>query len=234
MRRGWRAAGLLVAALLAPFAIYLLCALVLGVLPRNADFREDPQGVAIYVRTNGVHADLVVPTRHGAIDWSLDFPAARMRSRAAPSDWIAFGWGDRGFMLQTPTWADLKSGTAFVALTGSGSGAMHVEYVETPAAYRVVRVSASEAQYAQLAAYIRAAFERDAAGRARRIDAPGYFDSDAFYEALPRYSAWHTCNEWTRRGLTLAGVRTPVWSPFDTAIFFQLGRIKSASAAEPP
>ncbi len=31
-----------------------------------------------------------------------------------------------------------------------------------------------------------------------------------------------TSNEWVRRGLTVAGVRTPVWAPFDSALFFQL------------
>ena len=38
----------------------------------------------------------------------------------------------------------------------------------------------------------------------------------------PRYTFWMTSNEWVRRGLTAAGVRTPVWAPFDSALFFQL------------
>ena len=51
----------------------------------------------------------------------------------------------------------------------------------------------------------------------RRIDAAGYGDNDAFYEAIPRYTFWYTCNEWTRRALAAAGVRTAIWAPFDTA-----------------
>jgi hypothetical protein len=47
-----------------------------------------------------------------------------------------------------------------------------------------------------------------------RIAAPGYFASDAFYEAVPRYSAIHTCNEWVRRRLVEAGLPAPRWTPF--------------------
>ena len=105
-----RGAGIVVAALLAALALYVGCALLLGAIPRNTGFVESENGIPVYVRTNGVHADLVVPTRYGAVDWSLDFPAAHMRALPATTDWIAFGWGDRGFMIETPTWSDLASG----------------------------------------------------------------------------------------------------------------------------
>jgi len=217
-----RGAGIVVAALLAALALYVGCALLLGAIPRNSGFVESESGIPVYVRTNGVHADLVVPTRYGAVDWSLEFPAAHMRSLAAATDWIAFGWGDRGFMIETPTWSDLRPGTAIVALSGAGSGAMHVEYIETPLAYRVRRVRLSPPEYERLASYVRGSFVRDATGGVRRIDAAGYGGSDAFYEAIPRYTFWYTCNEWTRRALAAAGVRTPLWAPFDTAIMLQL------------
>ncbi len=217
-----RGAGIVVAALLAALALYVGCALLLGAIPRNTGFVESENGIPVYVRTNGVHADLVVPTRYGAVDWSLDFPAAHMRALPATTDWIAFGWGDRGFMIETPTWSDLRPGTAIIALSGAGSGAMHVEYIETPSAYRVRRVRLSQSEYEKLVSFVRGSFARDAAGGVRRIDAAGYGGSDAFYEAIPRYTFWHTCNEWTRRALAAAGVRTPVWAPFDTAIMLHL------------
>jgi uncharacterized protein (TIGR02117 family) len=232
MRGRLRVAGLLLAALLAPFAVYLLCALALGATPRNPGFTESPAGVPVYVRTNGVHADLVVPTHHGEIDWRGEFPPAQLGAAVTASNWIAFGWGDQRFLLETPTWSDLRLSVALAALTGRGPGAMHVEYVETPQAYDAARVRLSDAQYTRLAAYIRASFARDAAGRVQKVDAPGYFGRDAFYKAVPRYSAVHTCNEWTRRSLQEAGVRTPAWSPFDAAIFAQLRRIASETTPQ--
>jgi len=217
-----RGAGVGLALLLGLVGLYLVVALALGLIPRNAGFVDSSDGVEIHVRTNGVHADLVLPTRHGATDWSADFPARHMRALDAPTDWIAFGWGDRGFMLGTPTWAELRPLTAFVALSGLGSGAMHVEYVASPLAYESRRVRLSAAQYERLVAYVRDSFVRSA-GAVQRI-APGYFDTDAFYEAVPTYTFWNTCNEWTRRALAAAGVRTALWSPFDAGVLWHLPR----------
>ena len=213
--------ALLAAALLLP-ALYLAIALALGLIPANADFRSTPDGIPIYVRTNGVHAELVLQTRGAGVDWSTDHPATDMRALAGPLPWIAFGWGDAQFFATTPTWSELRLSTALAALSGSGEGAMHVEYLARPGAYagRELRLTAD--QHARLVDYIRGSFQRDAKGRPRRLTAPGYFASDAFYAAGPRYSLWATSNEWVRRGLQTAGVRVPLWAPFDAAIFFQL------------
>jgi uncharacterized protein (TIGR02117 family) len=222
-RLGW-AAGLGLAALVLAMAVYALAALVLGALPRNADFVETPDGVPVFVRTNGVHADIVLPTRTTVIDWSNDFPARHMRAQQEPSEWIAFGWGDRGFMLTTPTWADLRPVTALVAISGLGQGVMHVEYIDSPRAYNARGVRISPSQYERLVAAISASFARGPDGGVLRVDAPGYSGADAFYEAVPSYTFWYTCNEWTRRTLASAGIRTATWAPFDTAILAQLPR----------
>ena len=222
MKQVARTIGLAAAGLLVILAIYVAVALVLGAMPRNLDFVESHDGIPVYVRTNGVHAELILPTRNATFDWSSEFPARHMRALAAPTEWIAFGWGDRGFMVNTPTWSDLDPKTAVVALSGLGDGAMHVEYIETPSAYKSRRIRISAAEYGRLVAYIRASFVRDADGRVRQIDAPGYFESDAFFEAVPSYTFWYTCNEWTRRALAAAGIRTAMWAPFDTAVFYHL------------
>jgi uncharacterized protein (TIGR02117 family) len=203
-------------------AAYLLLALVLALVPLNADFRPSADGIPVYVRTNGVHAELVLSTRSAAVDWSTDHPASDMRALAAPMQWIAFGWGDAAFFASTPTWSDLRPGTAFVALTGLGEGAMHVVYIADLAFYAGRELRLSLARHARLVEYVRDSFARSADGRPIRLQAPGYFETDAFYAARPRYTFWMTSNEWVRRGLTAAGVRTPAWAPFDSALFFQL------------
>jgi uncharacterized protein (TIGR02117 family) len=222
MRRLAWAAGLALAALLLAMAAYAMAALALGALRRNAGFVETPDGVPVYVRTNGVHADIVLPTRTSVIDWSAEFPARHMPALAEPTEWIAFGWGDRGFMLTTPTWADLRPVTALIAISGLGQGVMHIEYIDSPRAYNARMVRISYAQYERLVAAIRASFARGPDGGVLRVDAPGYFGTDAFYEAEPTYTFWYTCNEWTRRTLAAAGVRTATWAPFDTAILAHL------------
>jgi hypothetical protein len=197
MRQPARIALWMVAVLLAVPTTYLLAALLLGVTAVNTEFRPATDGVLIWVRTNGVHAEFIVPTRAAGVDWSADHPASDMRALAAPLGFIAFGWGDAEFFANTPTWTDLQPGTAIKALTGVGEGAMHV----------------------------RASFARDALERPRKLPLAGYFDRDAFYAAIPRYSPVLTSNDWVRRGLAESGVRAPRWAPFDVALFYQLSRV---------
>ena len=226
------ALGLLVVVVAIPIvlaALYMIAALVLGAIPVNTGFVHSDRGVPVYLRTNGVHAELILPTRANGVDWSVDFPASDMRVLAEPLSWVAFGWGDRGFFIDTPTWSDLRPSTALWALSGLGDGAMHVEYIETPRAYKARELRLSRDEYARLAAYVRSAFRRNAADRPLRIDAPGYFEADAFYEAVQNYKPWFTCNDWVRRALTEAGVRAPFWSPFEMALFLQLPKPPDAA-----
>lgn len=215
----------------APLA-YLLLALLLGLIPVNADFAPPAAGaIPIYVRTNGVHAELVLPAR-APHDWTRELPpqvVARDARDLAPQhmEWLAFGWGDRAFYLETPTWRDLRLATAVTALAGRGPAAMHVEYLARPQDYRAVRVAIGAAQYQRLVDYLRAGFARDAHGGVLRIDHPGYFATDAFFEGTGHYSPWLTSNEWVRRALARAGVRTAAWAPFDVALFWQLRRVSA-------
>jgi uncharacterized protein (TIGR02117 family) len=233
---GWAAASLLAIA-----AGYLVLAWLLGTMAVNRDFVPTPPqsgGVTVYLRTNGVHADLVLPAA-APHDWRSEFPPAGVVDPARlavppPLDWIAFGWGDRDFYIQTRTWRDLRPRAAAVALFGLGRGAMHVEYLARPQDYRAQRVDLGPEQYRRLVAALRAGFARDGDDRPLRIDDPGYFDTDAFYEGRGRYTLWLTCNEWIRRALAAAGVRTAVWAPFDRALFWQLRRITAAAEAGSP
>ena len=222
----FRGFGWLVAATIVIITGYVIAAFVLGALPVNASFVETTDGVPIYVRTNGVHAELILPTRAAGVDWSAEYPSSHMRSLSEPLEWVAFGWGDRGFFANTPTWSDLRPATALTALSGMGPGAMHVEYIESPRSYKAREIRISREQYARLVAHIRASFKRDAAGQPKRAGLPGYFGYDAFYDAQSGYRFWFTCNDWVRSALREAGVRAPIWSPFDTALFYQLQKIK--------
>jgi len=220
---------LLAAAVVLPPLAYLLLALLLGLLPVNRDWVPTPPGeggITVFLRTNGVHAELVLPAA-APYDWRAELPPAEVvdavRLSAPPSlAWIAFGWGDREFFIRTRTWRDLRPATAASALLGLGPAAMHVEYLARPQDYRALRIELSPAQYARLVDGLRAGFVRDANGRPRRIDDPGYFDTDAFYEGAGRYTLWLTSNEWIRRVLAGASVRTAAWAPFDVALFWHL------------
>jgi len=49
-----------------------------------------------------VHCDLVLPASAAGIDWSQRFPRADFAAVDDRFEWIAIGWGDRGFYLEVP------------------------------------------------------------------------------------------------------------------------------------
>jgi uncharacterized protein (TIGR02117 family) len=209
--------------LLAAVVLYFGGVAVLGAIPVNGDFAPAAGGVPLCVRTNGIHADYVVPAAHELIDWRSRHPAAHFPRLGREHGYIAFGWGDRAFYLETPTWAELKPGTALKAMTGLGNAAMHVEYMDRPdPGEQVACTRITEEQYRALARYIQDSFKYDERAAPLRIDAPGYGPNDAFYEAKGAYSVFFTCNEWLRRGLSESAIRAPAWSPFDGALLRQL------------
>ncbi|MBV8464370.1 MAG: TIGR02117 family protein [Burkholderiales bacterium] len=210
-------------AIVLPLFVYVLAALFLGWLPVNRDFRQRADGVDIYVRSNGVHTDIVLPVQSTARDWrgSLEVPGL------ATAPYIAFGWGDRAFYLETKEWADLRLGNALRAVAGLDSSVMHISSEGRPReSADTVRVRISGAQLAALTAAIDARLVHDGQGRASAIAGAHYGGNDAFFPAQGRYSMFMTCNEWVRATLSSAGIRTAVWAPFSTAVLYQLRQVR--------
>ncbi len=199
-------------ALLAIPALYLLAALVGGLLSVNRDWREPDTGITIYLADNGVHADLIMPASAQGLDWRPLLPHSDFADVPYDAGWIAFGAGERRVYLNTPTWGDITPGTLWAATTG-GVRVMHIEWTRDPSyAARAIRVTPE--QYRRLWAAVRAGFVLDSGGKPVRIDHPGYGPRDAFYEGVGRASAIDTCNQWVASRLRLAGVKAPLWSPF--------------------
>lgn len=203
--------------------LYFLMAFLLGLLPVNARFESAEAGVPLYVLSNGIHTDFVVPTSNEAIDWRTFIDPEAFPARVHEAPYIGFGWGDKGFYLDTPTWAELKASTALRAVFLPSPTAMHVTYyTRAPqTGENCRRVTISEAQYQQLIQYIRSSFETNS-NNVRLIPDSGYTSRDNFYEALGNYHLFYTCNSWVNQGLKRIEVRTAVWSPFDKGILYQL------------
>lgn len=214
-----RAAALALTALLTFPLLYFLAALIGSAIPTNAGWQEPASGVTIFVRTNGVHTWIMVPTVTPDIDWRPLAPAGHIRDPRYAGDYLAFGYGNREFYLNTPRWQDLRLRTALTAAFGEGRSLMHVEHERRPRPnedQRSFRVSRD--QYRRLAAYIVRSFDRDRAGGTIPLLGRGYGPADIFYEARGPYNAVITCNEWTGAALREAGVRIGVWTPLAAGV----------------
>lgn len=220
------------AALAAFPLIYLFAALIGGIIPANAEWREPAEGVTIFVRTNGVHTWLMVPKVTPVIDWRPIAPAAHIRDPRYAGNYLAFGYGNREFYLNTPRWEDLRLRTALAAALGGGRTLMHVEHEWNPRPdedQRSFRISAD--QYRLLASHILRSFERDRTGRTIPLLGRGYGPADIFYEARGPYNALLTCNEWTGAALRAADVRIGVWTPLSQGV---MARFRPANDGRSP
>lgn len=189
-----------------------------GMIPANRGWQEPATGIRIYVEDNGIHTGIVLPVRVAGVDWSDLVRGEDLRDpRFAAHGWRSFGWGDRDFYLNTPTWADLEAGRVLKAAMGSTDTLVHVDFVPEPAEGPNVRaIVLRPHEYLRLVAFVRASFRTGPDGRAARY--PGYGSYDAFYAATGTYSAIRTCNSWTGEAFRAAGVRMGAWTPFPAGV----------------
>jgi uncharacterized protein (TIGR02117 family) len=236
MRRALRIGFRSLLAILAIPILYLTGALLLSVIPANAGWHEAKEGVRIYVRTNGIHTWIMVPTVSVDMDWRPLAPGSDLKDpRWGNGNYIAFGYGNREVYLNTPTWADLRPGDAFAAAFGTGSSLIHADHNNDPQPGPAQRpITLSREEYRRLVAYIRASFRTDAQGRTLPIPGRGYGQTDAFYEASGTYTALHNCNEWVGGALRAAGVRTGLWTPLSDSVMWRLDGPPTAAVERPP
>jgi uncharacterized protein (TIGR02117 family) len=203
---------------------YLAAAGLLGVIPANVAWREADRGITIFVRSNGVHTWIMMPKVNRYMDWRPYAPPEHLRDpRYGRGNYVAIGYGNRDFYLNTPTWGDLSLRTAGLALFGTGSTLVHVEHDNDPEANEWQRsIVLRPEEYQRLVAFVRARFQLDAHGRPIPLIGRGYGPWDMFYEANGGYSFVMTCNEWTGRALRAAGVRTGLWTPLEQSIMWRL------------
>jgi len=200
--------------------LYLLISIFGGVISVGGDAVED--GMDVFVRTNGVHTDIVLPVETETYDWKNFIPTDDYPSNST-FRYIAIGWGDKGFFLDTPTWAELKFSTAFNAVFVNSPTAMHVEYLDhEPAISESCKlVQMEKGNYSELIEYITGTFKTKE-GQVDIIPNRGYWNNDNFYEANGNYSMFRTCNRWTNVALKVAGIRTGLYSLFSNDIMRHL------------
>ena len=212
---GW-SLGSVITFVLLYFGAAWCCSLVAIPLEKGT-----PKEMSIYIKTNGMHTDIVVPVRNKLIDWSCKIPTRNNISQDTAYSYLGMGWGDKGFFLDMPTWDDITFSLAFHAAFWLNSTAIHATYhKELKEDETCCRIEISFEQYARLIAFITKQFETDANGDFINIPTTAqYGESDAFYEARGRYNLFFTCNTWSNSALAACGQRHCLWVISDTGIF---------------
>jgi uncharacterized protein (TIGR02117 family) len=173
----------------------------------------DPQPeMDIYLISNEIHTDLVVPVKNKVFDWEVFLDPEDFLSR--PSEWIEIGWGDRQFYFEIPTWDKFSLNIALNALLFPSDAIIHINYLnDHPMNYSSAKkISISYATYQKLVKEIHQRFKTKQ-HRPILIEGKGYSSSDNFYEAHGNFSLVRTCNVWTSEILAAGELKHPLWSP---------------------
>ncbi len=192
--------------------LYFAAGLIGSMIPVNADWQQATKGHPIYLHNNGVHTSIILPNDPQLAQM---FPASHLPGNPPDARYLAFGWGDREFYLNTPYWRDVRPRVVLNAIVGSGATLLHVDHLPDilPGSKRLIIDAQS---YRTIVATI-INTRKDAASPPIR----GYGDADIFYLAKGRsYSALYTCNNWTASVLREAGIRTGLWTPLPGGVMW--------------
>jgi uncharacterized protein (TIGR02117 family) len=222
-KRIFKIIGRIATGFIAFVASYLLFAYILSHISVAKETSSSPADVPIYILTNGVHTDVVLPVKNKAADWSNDIKYQNTTAKDTTARYIAFGWGDKGFYLNTPTWSQLKFSVAFKAAFALSSSAIHATfYKQLQEGPDCKKLFISQEQYSRLVAFVRSSFKIDSSGQFINIKTnANYGVNDAFYEAKGKYNLFYTCNTWANNALKSCGQKACLWTPFDKGIFYQ-------------
>lgn len=111
--------------------LYAILGYLLPFIEVSAKDDGEQKEIPIYIYTNGVHTDIVMPVKNELHDWSAKIPFANTTSKKSDYNYVGIGWGDKGFYLDTPTWSDLKFSTAVKAAFWMSESAMHASFYKT-------------------------------------------------------------------------------------------------------
>jgi uncharacterized protein (TIGR02117 family) len=165
-------------------------------------------GTEAFVITNGVHTDICIPVDL-ASDWLSFIDAEDYTTYGSDIKYLSFGWGDKGFYLNTPEWSDLKFSVAVEAMILNSPTTMHmVAHLKKPiVSDRIKSIKIYHDKLEPLKSFILSGFQQNENGPLL-IENANYGPLDNFYEANGSYSLFETCNSWTNKALKAAGIRT--------------------------
>ena len=206
--------------LLVIIGLYFLFAIIFSRIIVNKN-QNQPKEMAVYISTNGVHTDIVMPIKTEMMDWSKKIKFSDTKSKDSMQNFVAVGWGSKEFFIDIPSWSQLKLSIAVRAGLGISPSAIHTTFLKSVKEDEFCRkIELSKSQYADLVNFIEPYFKKDSLGNFINIPTPNtYGDSDAFYEAKGRYTPFFTCNTWVNSALKSAGLRSCLWTPFQSGIF---------------
>lgn len=99
IKRTLKITGIIIGSFSALILLYLgsahcLSRIAMNITPKSGEY------ATIYILTNGVHTDIVVPIKSDVINWSNILKYEHTVGKDSVVDYVAFGWGRQGFLFR--------------------------------------------------------------------------------------------------------------------------------------
>lgn len=187
---------------------YIIISLILTYITVNKTELNTINTKEVYLNTNGVHLNIIIYINELSIELKKDLEFTQEQK------YFSFGWGDKNFYLNTPTWRDLTFGNAFKALFLKTSTLIHLtKYKQIRKSW--TKVTLSEQELKKLNQFISKSFQKDVSGNKIILPNSGYSRNDDFYKANGSYSCFKTSNTWVNSAFKESGLKSSIWTPFD-------------------
>lgn len=199
---------------------YLITSLVLTYIPVKGKKDVSEKKHSIYLSTNGVHLEMIVHKN------DLDPAILNGQVFNNEAQFFSFGWGDKNFYVETPTWEDLTFMNGFCALFINTSTLIHVtRYKKIGQDW--VEIKISSAQLTKMNQYINNAFRVDDNAQKILLPGLGYYKNDDFYEANGNYNCFRTCNTWINNAFKESDIEACMWTPYDFGLLGMHQKVKN-------
>lgn len=154
----------------------------------------------VFVVSHGWHTGFIVPAR------VIQMEIPKLKNRFSKSQFIEFGWGDRGFYQAQ----EITSGLTIRAIFWPTESVIHAVSVPyDPHKYfstsEIEKIYLSSSELVSLLDFIVNSFYKDGKGEVVELKKGIYGDSQ-FYKGVGDYYLMNTCNKWTAKGLQSVGM----------------------------
>ncbi|MBW2961728.1 DUF2459 domain-containing protein [Mesonia aestuariivivens] len=207
MKRVLKLIGKIILVLISIRLLHFLIALILTTITVNQN-KEHPKETFVYLNTNGVHLDIILPKE------KMEESLLKDLKYTQSDQYFSFGWGDENFYLNTLQWKDLTFKNAINALFLKSSTLIHLtKYAEVNPSW--IKIELSQQQLSTLHQYLENSFYEDTESKKVILPNKGYAYNDDFYKATGNYTCFFTCNTWVNSAFKKANLKACLWTPFD-------------------
>lgn len=197
--------------LLSPFLpIYIFVSFLFPIIKVNKNIKHENQELEIFLIGDEIHTDIVIPKKYFQYEFDgFDFCVKEKK-------YIAYGWGDKGFYIETRMWKNLHPKTLFKAMFGLNSVVIKISHINLidVSHKKIKKININKKQFDILMTYIFDNFSDFSP-----IENARYTEFDNFYLAKGKYGLFNTCNNWVNKALKKMQIKTSIWTSFNVFIF---------------